>query len=92
MSAEKTYGRFHGHKPDLLYDVKFIQPKTLVLLGEAVEIVYRSDKSAGGGNGKAQYYKHRFKKGTFLAADSRGKNQLYIIGDAIKISSAGIIG
>jgi len=92
VSAEKVFRRFHGHDPDNSFIVRFNQPKKLVLLGEAVEIVYRSDKRAGGGTGKPLYFRHRFGKNTFLAADGTAKNQLYIIGDKLKITGAGIVG
>jgi hypothetical protein len=90
--AEKAYSRFHGKKPDKAIQTSFTIPDKLVYLGDAVSIIYRSDKRSGGGNGTPRLFKHDFKHGVFLAMDKSAKRQLYIIGDKVKVTSAGIEG
>jgi hypothetical protein len=90
--AEKAYRRFHGKKPDQVVETEFTIPDKLIFLGEAVSIVYRSSKKNGGGNGTPRLFKHDFSKGVFLAMDKTAKRQLYIIGDQLKVTSAGIEG
>lgn len=64
-------------------------PKNLIFLGEAIEIVYRCDKRNGGGDGRQAYYKHKFSKGTLLCTDRKMK-QLYVVGQKLKVTAAGI--
>jgi hypothetical protein len=90
--AEKAYLRFHGQKVNQTFETIFTTPRKLVHLGDAVAIIYRSDKKNGGGNGTPRLFKHDFKPGVILAMDETAKNQLYIIGESLKVTSAGIEG
>jgi hypothetical protein len=90
--AEKAYQRFHGRKVSETFETVFTTPRKLVHLGDAVAIIYRSDKTHGGGNGTPRLFKHDFKKGVILAMDETAENQLYIIGQSLKVTSAGIEG
>lgn len=90
--AEKAYRRFHGQQANACFETVFQQPRKLVSLGEAVAIIYRSDKKNGGGNGTPRLFKHDFKKGVLLAMDESANRQLYIIGDSLRVTSAGIEG
>jgi hypothetical protein len=88
--AQKAYRRFHGKPPDKTIETIFTVPDKLVYLGEAVSIIYKSDKKHGGGNGTPRLFKHDFKSGVFLAMDKSAKRQLYIIGNRLKVTQAGI--
>ena len=86
----EKYEKFWGRKPRKIYRGKFHDPRTLIYLGNAVEIVYRSNKFNGGGDGKMAEYVHKFSSGTKLYMDERCKGQLYIMGNRLKVTEAGI--
>ena len=90
--AEKAYRKFHGQGVSETFETSFTIPRRLIHLGDAVAIIYRSDKKNGGGNGMPRLFKHDFKKGVILAMDETAKRQLYIIGNTLKVTSAGIEG
>jgi len=62
----------------------------LVVLGKAVAIEYECDKLNGGGDGQHAVYRHKFDSGAFVVADEKMKRQLYIIGDRLIVTDAGI--
>jgi hypothetical protein len=53
-------------------------------------VEYECDKLHGGGDGRKNIFRHVFSRGTVLAMDERAKGQLYIIGDRLKVTAAGI--
>lgn len=85
-----AYKNFHGQAPIAKAAINMHYPKGLVLLGQAVEIIYASDKKNGGGNGKLNLFKHKFAKSTMIYMDET-KKQLYILGPKLKVTSAGIV-
>jgi len=85
----QMYRDFHGHSPRNKGIVDFIIPEELVILGDAVSVTYATDKKNGGGDGKYFNYKHEFESPCILATDRTGK-QLYILGDKLKVTKAGI--
>jgi hypothetical protein len=89
-SLDKAYDSFHGHRARFKAKVSFTPPKGFVLLGQAVAVEYRTDKLNGGGDGKMAVYRHKFDKGAILLMDQSKKRQLYIMGDRIKVTDAGI--
>jgi hypothetical protein len=86
----KQYRAFHGHEPRVESVYKFHPPKGMVILGEIAAVEYVTDKNNGGGDGKYATYRHKFDRGSILCADEKMKQQLYIIGKKIKVTSAGI--
>jgi len=84
------YRAFHGHDPRFATKYDLHVPKTLVILGRAVAVEYESDKINGGGDGRKNVFRHTFSRNTILAMDERNKNQLYILGKKLKVTSAGI--
>ena len=85
------YNEFFGFEPDsvLVTKVKSLEmPSVLTVLGELVEVTYKSDKF----DGRKRLYFHKFRKKDrpVLAASSDG--QLFIIGGSYKISDRGIEG
>lgn len=89
--AEATYEAFHGHGPRRRTSIKVPDLRQLVLLGDAVEIVYRCDKLNGGGDGKSAEYCHKFARGAKLYCDATGNTVLLIHGPKIKVRAPGII-
>lgn len=89
--AIKKYTDFHGHGPKGESQVRFPHPGTLICLGDAIEIVYRSDKKNGGGDGKSAEYVHKFAPGAKLMCNESGEKWLYIAGDKIVVKEPGII-
>ena len=89
--GNNAYKKFHGRTPKKVRQGSFHVPTHLILLGEAVEIVYRCDKLNGGGDGKQWEYKHKFSKGTKLYMDERTGKVLYISGNKLKVTRAGIV-
>ena len=89
-SGEQGYETFHGKAPRRKGGVDLHVPKELVLLGEAVAVEYRCNKLNGGGDGTKAVYRHKFDKGAILAMDETKRVQLYIIGNKIKVTDAGI--
>lgn len=87
---EKKYRKFHGHRPRIRGAVWIDTPEGLVRLGRAVAIEYECSKYNGGGDGKKAVYRHEFDQGAALYMDEKAARQLYIIGDKIRVTSAGI--
>ncbi len=88
--ALRQFKRFHGNPPRIVKPMSLAIPKHLILLGQAVAIVYRCDKKNGGGDGKLAEYEHEFETPVGLYMDETGKRQLYLIGSALKVTEAGI--
>ena len=91
VKADNAYRMFHGKKPKQVTRGNFHVPTHFILLGDAVEIVYKCDKLNGGGDGRKWEYTHKFKKGTKLYMDERKGKVLYISGATLKVTSAGIV-
>lgn len=93
MSIKKSikgFRKFHGKNPEKLNSIDFHIPKNLILLGKAVAIEYECTKLHGGGNGKSNVFRHCFDDDTLLCMDEKAKHQLYIIGEDLKVTQAGI--
>lgn len=91
MFAESLYEDFHGHGVQAHRTMDFPEPENLICLGEAVEIVYRTNKKHGGGDGKTNEFVHKFAKGAKLFCDESGKHWLFIHGPKIRVEEPGII-
>ena len=87
----KAYAKFHGKRAHRVQPGSFYVPSTLILLGDAVEIVYRCDKNNGGGDGTKAEYKHKFKPGAKLYMDERTGKVLYISSSKIYVNQRGIV-
>jgi len=91
MRLRKGYEAFHGHPPRVEGSIRFNPPKTgLVRLGKATAIEYECDKLNGGGDGTMAVYRHEFETPVALFMDASGKRQLYLIGNRLKVTEAGI--
>ena len=90
MKPSKTYHMFHGKPHKEVGEIPFTTPKGFIFLGYAVEIVYRSNKRNGGGDGRMAEYVHKCGKGNILCTDEKRKN-LYIFGAKQKVKEEGII-
>lgn len=90
MQGKKAYRMFHGKPPRKVEELFIHYPKQLTLLGDAVAIEYRTNKLHGGGDGKTHVWRHEFKKGAKVCMDEKCKSQLYIIGERIRVTDAGI--
>lgn len=88
--AIRIHSRFHGMPPKVVLAGKLRVPSSLILLGQAVSIVYKCDKKNGGGDGTMAEYVHDFETPVGLYMDETGKVQLYLIGSKLKVTSAGI--
>lgn len=89
--GEDRYYQFHGRRVRERRVLKVKPIRELVCLGDAVEIVYRSDKKHGGGDGQLAEYQHKFAKGTKLYCTPDGKNVLMIHGRKLVVREPGII-
>jgi hypothetical protein len=89
-AAMHLYKQFHGREPTTKEIGGFYDPATLVPLGQAIAVIYRSRKLNGGGDGKRADYIHEFETPAALFADERAGKQLYIIGPQIVVTDAGI--
>jgi hypothetical protein len=89
--GERRYKAFHGRPPRFRKRIAINPIRELVLLGDAVEIVYRSNKLHGGGDGKLAEYEHKFARGTKLYCTPDGKHVLLIHGPKLKVEEPGII-
>lgn len=87
----KKYKQFHGKCPhtETVKEVKNFN--TLVYLADPEILTYVSNKRNGGGNGKRNYFKHRFSKSTKLYCTPDGK-MLVIMGTNLKVTPRGIVG
>jgi hypothetical protein len=92
MSNDKGYKKFWGRRPTRRTRVDFHNPQQLIFLGRAVAIEYECDKTHGGGDGKVAVYRHAFGPYTLLCMDERNKDQLYVLGEKLKVTRAGIEG
>lgn len=88
--ALRLFQAFHGREPTTKEIGGFYDPQTLVPLGQAIAVVYRSRKKNGGGDGLRANYIHEFETPAALFCDERGGKQLYIIGPQIVVTDAGI--
>lgn len=86
----RMFSRFHGNPPKVVECKRFNIPNNLIMLGQAVSIVYKTDKKHGGGDGTVAEYIHDFETPVGLYMDESGKTQLYLIGPALKVTEAGI--
>lgn len=90
-AAASRYKQFHGHDVRNVHQLRVKPTRELVCLGDAVEIVYRSDKLNGGGDGKLAEYQHKFARGTKLYCTPDGRHVLYIHGNKLRVRAPGII-
>jgi len=91
MALVDGYVSFHGKDPKFQESLRFDVPRSgLVRLGKAIAIEYRCDKLNGGGDGTQATYRHRFETPVYLYMDESCKRQLYIIGEKLKVTDAGI--
>lgn len=84
------YEEFHGRRPRSVYKRRFHVPRQLVRLGKAHAIEYICNKWNGGGDGKMAIYRHKFETPVTLYMDETGKRQLYLKGNLLKCTDAGI--
>lgn len=84
------FRRFHGRRAGKIRVGDFYVPKSLILLGRAVAVVYETDKRNGGGDGMLAEYIHEFETPVALFMDERAGKQLYLIGNRVRVSEAGI--
>lgn len=91
MNPLTRYRQFHGRSKAPLTRMHFHVPKTLIYLGEAVSIVYLSNKKNGGGDGKPCEYEHEFETSVSLYMDERGAIQLYLVGKQVHVTEDGIV-
>jgi len=90
MSIESKFYVFHGKNPRKKGKIDFHVPKGLVVLGKAISIEYLCDKKNGGGDGKQAIYRHEFETPCIVAMDETSQKQIYVIGNRLKITDAGI--
>lgn len=86
----ELYRAFHGRRKAPWKRTDFHVPKALIFLGQAVSIVYLSNKRNGGGDGKLCEYEHEFETPVDLYMDERGKTQLYLLGKRLFVNQDGI--
>ena len=89
-TAKKKLQSFHGRDVRWMKDIDFHVPKTLVYLGKAIAVEYECDKWNGGGDGTKAIYRHEIETPAVVCMDETGKKQLYIIGNRLKVTEAGI--
>ena len=89
-SLKSLFRMFHGKTPKAVQPATFYDPKSLIHLGRAVAIVYETDKLHGGGDGKICEYIHDFETEVHLFMDERRGKQLYLIGNRLTVTKAGI--
>lgn len=63
--ARKAYRAFHKKNPDKMTTAEFTMPKSLIRLGSAVAVEYRSDKPLAGVR-KNRIYRHKFGRNVIL--------------------------
>ncbi len=86
----ELYRAFHGRRKAPWTTRHFHIPKALIFLGQAISIVYLSNKKNGGGDGKLCEYVHDFETPVDLYMDERGKMQLYLLGRQLTVTQDGI--
>jgi hypothetical protein len=86
--AGRVFERWHGFAPSGVQRLRTrATPRTLVQLGELVEVVYRSDKWSG----KPQLYRHKTKRPhprLCTGPDARG---LYLLGGKTRVTERGLV-
>lgn len=87
---ERKYRQFHGRRSRRKRSWDFHPPKGLVILGKAIAVEYECDKYNGGGDGTRAVYRHKFETPCFVCMDETGRRQLYIVGNRLKVTEAGI--
>ena len=90
VSALTRYRQFHGRPKGPWAMTDFHVPKALIFLGQAIEIVYLSNKRHGGGDGTLIEYTHTFETPVSLYMDETGRTQLYLIGKKVVVTDNGI--
>lgn len=90
MKAANKYKQFHGFTVRWKRKFDFHAPKTLIVLGKAVAVEYECDKLNGGGDGKRAVYRHEIETPAYVCMDETGRRQLYIVGNKLKVTQAGI--
>ncbi len=88
--SEALYQAFHGRARAPWRSRDFHIPKALIYMGQAVSIVYLSNKRHGGGDGQLCEYEHEFETPVDLYMDERGKMQLYLLGKRLTVTQDGI--
>lgn len=88
--AFRRFREFHGRRPAFAYHADFYIPSKLIFLGRAIAIIYEIDKKNGGGDGTVAEYIHDFETPVGLFMDERGKRQLYLIGEKLKVTKDGV--
>jgi len=84
LSAIRRFKQFHGRNPNEISKINFTYPKSLVYLGEAVALEYKSDKLFGGKH-QVTCYRHKTGKGVKFYTDPQGKT-LYVLGGKFKVT------
>ncbi len=87
----QRYRMFHGRPKGPWRMTDFHVPKTFIFLGQALEIVYLSNKKHGGGDGRLTEYTHTFETPVDLFMDERGRTQLYLIGKKLIVTEDGLV-
>lgn len=90
MDRYDRYFQFHGKSARRERQADFHVPRDLIVLGKAVAIEYECDKVHGGGDGKKAVYRHVFETPAVVCMDETGKRQIYIVGNKVRITEAGI--
>lgn len=83
-AAVAKFREFHGRRPDRATKIDLPFPRSVVFLGEAVAVEYRSDKLALGSR-KTRTYRHKFGRGVKIYADPEGST-LYVKGGRFKVT------
>lgn len=89
--AMAKYKAFHGKAPSRLTKRKALDLSVLVELASPEFITYKSTKKNGGGNGKVNFFKHKFDKKTKIYSSMDG-HALVILGPKVKVTNRGIHG
>ena len=90
VKAYSDYFMFHGKKPPSKKVMNFRNPQCLTIDGYGHTIEYETNKKHGGGDGKPAVYYHRFESPVSIFHESNRKNTSYIIGNKLRVTSAGI--
>jgi len=91
-SPDYLFYQFHGKQSKGAKAVNMHYPKTLIILGKAYAVEYLSNKWHGGGDGTTAIYRHKFETPAIVCMDERARGQLYILGNGVKVTDAGIEG
>jgi predicted ABC-type transport system involved in lysophospholipase L1 biosynthesis ATPase subunit len=88
----QRYAEFHGKRSKKVFEKTLHTPKELIQLGRIHAVEYECTKLNGGGDGKKAIYRHVFENPAYLYEDEQGCKQLYILGERIEVTNAGIEG